>query len=241
MKIDKIAHIYEDGMWGTSNADNSRKWFEENSPNTKIVFWEGYNRKPPIDLSSSVLKLKKANPDLLICSSYLADAIALLETMHELNCYIPNIVAIGGGFVDPKLIEEVGNLVKGVCVACLWSSDITTPKAVAFTEAYYKKYGLYPTGDTGAFAVNVEVLFNALEKAKSTDPEKIREALVNIDMEDSIAGYPVKFADNGDNIYASAFVTQITEIDGKLKWSTMYPSKLATSELEIPMLPYDKR
>ncbi|RLG74482.1 MAG: ABC transporter substrate-binding protein [Thermoprotei archaeon] len=243
LKPKTIAHVYENSVWGATNAKVSKAWLEKNAPDVKIVLWEGYSRKPPIDLTALVLKIKEAKPDVLLVSSYLQDAIVLMKTMYELDCYVPNIIAFGAGFTDPKFIKEVGKLALGVFVACYSNYDNPRPKAQEVIKAFYNKYGYWPTGDALAAAQDFQVLVDAIEQAASPDPEKIYEALrnTNIPEEEGIL-YPVKFDEHGDNIYAFSYVTQIQlSKEGKLEWFTVWPEKFAVRSITTPLLPYEER
>jgi len=243
LKPKTIAHVYEDSVWGSTNAEITKKWLENNAPDVEIVLWEGYSRKPPIDLTALVLKIKEAKPDVLICSSYLQDAIVLMKTMYELDCYVPNIVAIGAGFTDPKFIQEVDKLASGVFVACYANYDNPRVNAQEVIKAFYNKYGYWPTGDALATAQDFQVLVDAIERAASTDPKDIYEALKNTNIpEEEGVLYPVKFDENGDNVYAFSYVTQIQKNDkGELEWFTVWPEDYATRSIITPLLPYEDR
>ena len=60
-------------------------------------------------LSSEVQRLKAKNPDVLMPSSYTADAYLFLNTAQELD-YNPQILlAQNAGYTDPKFIETMGS------------------------------------------------------------------------------------------------------------------------------------
>jgi len=64
---------------------------------------------------------------------------------------------------------------------------------VAFSEAYEAEHGEYPSNHAASGYLEMQTIFDAIERAGSTDPEAIRDAMEDCDFE-SIIGL-VKFDD----------------------------------------------
>jgi branched-chain amino acid transport system substrate-binding protein len=82
-------------------------------------------------------------------------------------------------------------------------------------------------------------LADAINRAGSTGPEKIRVALTETDLKHDqlIMGYQgVKFDKTGQNILAAAYLIQL---HGK-KYELVWPDKAATAKLEWPMAGWTK-
>jgi len=78
------------------------------------------------------------------------------------------------------------------------------------------------------------VLADAINRARSTDAEQIREALTETELkaDQLMIGYKgVKFDSTGQNTLASTFLIQLK---GK-QYVSVYPDNLATDKLELPM------
>jgi branched-chain amino acid transport system substrate-binding protein len=78
------------------------------------------------------------------------------------------------------------------------------------------------------------VLADAINRAGSTDPEKIQAALKATDLkaDQLMIGYNgVKFDDTGQNTLASTFLIQL---QGK-QYVSIWPADRATGKLELPM------
>ena len=76
------------------------------------------------DLSAQVLALKKANPDAVLCDSYIGDATLFVQTLKAQN-YTPKlIVAKANGFTDPAFISNLGNLANGVASVVEFNPDL---------------------------------------------------------------------------------------------------------------------
>jgi len=77
-------------------------------------------------------------------------------------------------------------------------------------------------------------LAEAIDRAGSTDPEKIRDALIKTDLkpEQLMMGYQgIKFDETGQNILAATYLIQLHGGRYELVW----PEKAATSQLQWPM------
>jgi branched-chain amino acid transport system substrate-binding protein len=77
-------------------------------------------------------------------------------------------------------------------------------------------------------------LADAINRAGSTDPEKIREALTKTDLkpEQLMMGYQgVKFDETGQNILAATYLIQLHDKSYELVW----PDNAATAKLQWPM------
>jgi branched-chain amino acid transport system substrate-binding protein len=75
----------------------------------------------------------------------------------------------------------------------------------------------------------------AIERAKSVDPKKVRDALAGLDAS-SFFG-PISFDDTGKNTRKPMYVIQIQ--DGKPV--TVWPKDTGTQPLRWPTVPFDKR
>ena len=78
-------------------------------------------------------------------------------------------------------------------------------------------------------------LAEAINRAGSTEPEKIRVALTKTDLkpEQLMMGYNgVKFDETGQNILASTYLIQLKDKQYRLVW----PDKAADAKLDWPMV-----
>jgi len=85
------------------------------------------------------------------------------------------------------------------------------------------------------------LLGQAIESAKSTDPEKIRTALkaMNVPGNKTIMPWKsVQFDSRGQNTNAGYIVLQLTP---DKDWQVLYPADLATTQLVWPMPAFNQR
>lgn len=226
--------MYEDSAFGTTGTEIFLKKAKEVGLN--IVSNQAYSATSN-DLSSVILNLKKSKPDVVIATSYIADAILLTKQAEELGYEYPLFFPAGGGFVLPDYEKAVGDLAEGQFNTVLPEINLNKDYTVGldtFKELYNKKYK--EEADSGyslANYVGMKVLFEAIEKADSSDPKKIREAAMKIDIPKgkTANGWGVKFDEKtGQNTRSDIYVTEW--IDGDLL--TVYPEEVAVSEIVWP-------
>lgn len=87
------------------------------------------------------------------------------------------IKVIAGGSPSEADLEAAGEAAVGMVTASAWSWDIDTPASNAFAKAYFAEFKAVPPSQGGQAYTGAMMLFNAIEKAGSTDPDKIANAL----------------------------------------------------------------
>ncbi len=82
-----------------------------------------------------------------------------------------------GGTPSEAALEAAGKSVIGLIGTCCYTWDLDTPKAKAFGQAYWDEFKEVPPSQGAQAYTGAMVLFNAIEKAGSTDPKSIAAAL----------------------------------------------------------------
>lgn len=238
----RIGVIWEDSAFGTSVGEGAIKLAEELGYN--VVLTESYNAKTN-DLSPLVMKLKQNNVDILIPTSYVADGLLLFKQMEELN-FTPQSVIMGGNATQ-DLKAAMGDKVNGLA-----HSDITQPRTNeamakgldAFMAEYKSRYGAEPySGHVIRAYSGACVLFDVLEEAGTTDPDKIAEVARSLDLPlgSTPAGWGVKFAPPGDPMMGTNL---LAEAYGCIWYNgetyTVWPEEGQLEEVEI-LVPWPAR
>lgn len=129
------------------------------------------------DFSSFILKIRQAKPDVVVGGLSAGDLTTFLKQWNELGMKgkIP-FVEIAIGDTD---IWGVGPEAANGTFTKLWDAfnANNTPEEKAFAEAYLKKYGKPPADKAWMGWITARSLFEAIDAAKSTDANKIIEAL----------------------------------------------------------------
>jgi branched-chain amino acid transport system substrate-binding protein len=230
-KIDSIAIVNENTDYGTSVAESLLA--AAKAANLNVSAHVTYNANSS-DVSAQVLQLKSANPDAVIFISYTADSILYFKTMKNLDYLPPMIIGDNSGFSDPSFIPNVGDLAQGALDRSAF--DVGKPGSNSFivNKMFHDKYGRDLDDTSARWMQGLFVLADAINRARSTDAEQIREALTETELkaEQLMIGYKgVKFDNTGQNTLASTFLIQLK---GK-QYVSVYPDNLATDKLDLPM------
>jgi len=232
-KIETLALFHEDTIFGTDSANAQTKLAAERG--YKIVADIKYRANSP-SLSAEVQKLKAANADVLMPSSYTTDSILLVKTMSELGYKPKAIVAQDAGFAEQSFYNAVGDKIPGSITRASFSLDLAAKRAsVGKVNAMFKARSNKDLNDlTSREFMALVVLADAIDRAKSTDGEKIRVTLAatSIPGENTIMPWKqIKFDASGQNNDADPVLLQL--VNGKL--ITIFPSAAATAEPIWPM------
>ena len=233
MKIETLALFHEDTIFGTDSANAQTKLANERG--YKIVADIKYRANSP-SLSAEVQQLKAANADILMPSSYTTDGILLVKTMAELGYKPSAIVAQAAGFSEKALYDAVGDKLDGVITRGSFSLDLAAkrPMVGKINAMFKEKSGKDLNDNTSREFMALIVLADAINRAKSTEGEKIRAALAATEIpgEQTIMPWKrVKFDDMGQNNDADPVLLQY--IGGK--FVTISPAQAAVAEATWPM------
>jgi len=232
-KIETLALFHEDTIFGTDSANAQLKLAGERG--YKVVSDIKYRANSP-SLTAEVQQLKAANADVLMPSSYTTDAILLVKTMAELGYKPKNIVAQDAGFSEKATYDAVGDKLEGVISRGSFSLDLAQkrPMVGLINEMYRAKSGKDFNDYSSRQFMGLIVMADAINRAKSTDGDKIREALVATDMPGDVTIMPwrrVKFDEMGQNNFADPVLLQYAA----KTFVTIFPEQAAVSEAIWPM------
>jgi branched-chain amino acid transport system substrate-binding protein len=230
-KIASIAVVNENTDYGTSVADSIEAAAKKN--NVPVAIRIPYSASTT-DVSAQVLQLKEKQPDVVIFISYTSDSILYMKTMKNLDYMPPMVIGDDTGFSDPSFIPAVADIAQGAMNRSAW--DIGKPGSTTYkiNEMYKAKTGRDLDDTSARNMQSFLALADALNRAGSTEPEKIRDALAKTDLkpEQLMMGYNgVKFDETGQNILASTYLIQLKGKEYQLVW----PDKAAAAKLDWPM------
>jgi branched-chain amino acid transport system substrate-binding protein len=232
-KIETLSLFHEDTIFGTDSANAQVKLAADRG--YKIVADIKYRSNTP-SLSAEVQQLKAVDADVLMPSSYTTDSILLIKTLAELG-YKPNaIVAQDAGFSDQALYDAVGDKLGGVISRSTFSLDLAAkrPMVGIINKMYREKSGKDFNDLTSREFTALLVAADAINRAKSTDGENIRNALAATDIPGDQTIMPwarIKFDETGQNNDADPVLLQYVGS----KFVTIYPPQAAIAEAVWPM------
>jgi branched-chain amino acid transport system substrate-binding protein len=189
---------------------------------------------PPLSDSDSVAEaIKHANPDLIWGgATALSDTSGLLQALRAHKVSAPMLGA-GSQFLTEAFQKAVGGSDKVSGLATIVGDGVLKgmePLNEEF-EAIHHHPMIEDMADTYA---EIWMIKDAMEKAGSADPQKVRDALASIDITSGpasfVPGGAVKFDETGQNTKAEVAIQQWQ--DGKIV--TVAPPNAATGKL-IPL------
>jgi branched-chain amino acid transport system substrate-binding protein len=226
----RIAIVHEDALYGTTVAKFQVEAAKAAGLNVVEVL--PYSAKA-VDLSSLILRLKGANVDVVLQTSYQNDTVLFFRQMQEADFKPKAIIGAGGGYSMQDTVNAVGadNMhgVFNIDFTQYLTNEAGAPGLSAFVQAYEKKYGMPPrSGHSLANFAGALMFFEAIQSAGSMDPEKIRAAVLALEkpLGSSATGWGAKFDQNGQNTLGVPSLMQW--LDGKL--TTVFPPEAAVAK-----------
>jgi len=164
--------------------------------------------KDASDYSSTVAKVKAANPDIITYGGYYAQAGRLLKQLRDGG--VKGIFATGDGSLDPQLVSGAGAAAaEGAVIGCpcyFGSTASTDPKLKEFADKYKAKFGVDPAIYSTEGYDAATAIINAVKAGNTTG-----EAINNFIKTEDFAGVSkqIKFKDNGEPSANSIFIYQV--------------------------------
>jgi branched-chain amino acid transport system substrate-binding protein len=228
-----VAFVYENGDWGVGMAEQWVTLAKEYG--YEVVLNEPYPSTAS-DLTPVVMKIKKAKPDVILLTSNASDAILLTNSMAMMKVKAKAIIGTGGGHADPMFRKNCGANAEYMFDVVEWETDLKKPGIPEINAEFKKRHGFDLAGESVDAFSSVFVIADALERAASTDPKKLRAAFASTKLcsgPGMIVSYDcVQFDESGQNVNAGIVMVQYRMIDGKLERVSVWPESAARAGYE---------
>ncbi len=134
------------------------------------------------NFSGQLGRIQDANPDLIFVPGYYQEVGLIVRQAREMGITVPLLGA--DGWDSPRLIQYAG----AKALNDTYFSNHYWPQAGPepggrFFVNYRREFGAAPTAIGALGYDSALILLEAIKKAGSTDPEKIRDALENVEIE----------------------------------------------------------
>ena len=185
------------------------------------------------DMSATLTKVKALKPDLLVISGHSKGAATAFRQLGELKIDTPMIAITH--CEAAKVTSKFPKVANGVLCPTQWAETLSYKgpyfgTAAEYDKAFkaaYKDYKNVPYQSAQATAA-VLVWHDALKRAQSLDPDKVRDAIAATDLKTFYGS--IKFSKAGNNIAKPMVLRQIQ--DGK--YNVVAPSEWASHKVEYP-------
>ncbi|MFS0646429.1 ABC transporter substrate-binding protein [Siminovitchia sp. 179-K 8D1 HS] len=213
----KNAAVYIDSASDYSKglAKSFKEVFEENGG--KIVAEEAYVAKDT-DFRATLTRIKSAKPDFVFIPGYYEEVGLIVKQARELGIDVPLMGA--DGWDSPKLVEVAGgDALNNTYLTNHYSSGNTEDQKVQeFVKAFEAKYdGKTPDAFNALGYDTAYFLADAIKRAGSAEPEKIKEELAKTKDLTLVSGNFT--VDENHNPVKSATILEFK--DGKQEFKTV--------------------
>jgi branched-chain amino acid transport system substrate-binding protein len=213
-----------------------------------MVLFEPYPQQTT-DFTALVTRVRAANPDVLAAATYFEDAVGITRTLKELDVN-PKMFGVTAGGDLPKFYEVLGRTAEFVYGATQWEPDLATlvrdgqlipvgrryPGVREFVEAHRKEFpGADLSYHTACGYSGCLVLVEAIRRTGSLEGDKLRAAILKLDVNTVYGGFRVDAA----GIQVAHTMLTFQWQDGKkvLVW----PDELAPAKPRFPTPPWSQR
>jgi branched-chain amino acid transport system substrate-binding protein len=179
----RVAALFSDDQRGNVLADLTLELAREGgfsmTKDDEIAFPA---RSDPV---AAVQRVRARQADaVFVIASTPGDATALTKAFGQARYLPKGIFTFGPGFVAADAYGAAGPDAEGVFAAAAWSREIAGRNLVAkpVMELYEQQFGQPMTQVAAGSFTAVLVLAEAANRAGSTDPERVRAALLNLDV-----------------------------------------------------------
>ncbi|HEY2757182.1 MAG TPA: ABC transporter substrate-binding protein [Pseudolabrys sp.] len=213
IKLRKVAYIGVNDDFGRGAVAEFDKQMKELGATTVMT---EYFEHGTSDFYTLLTKLKASGADGVFVAAETQDGSIFVKQKAELG--LPVKVFGVGSWATSDFIKLTGDASEGIYAAVPYASTMTTPKNKPFVDAYAARFkdapGKYSTAGYNA----ISILAQAIDRAKSTDAEKIREALTKTDYEGPNGHF--KFDAKGQASGFTVVLVQLTKGSPKVVEST---------------------
>ncbi|MGH7334078.1 MAG: amino acid ABC transporter substrate-binding protein [Candidatus Rokuibacteriota bacterium] len=240
-----VALVSEDTLFAQAVAQGTAERARKNG--LEVVFEATYP-KGATDFAAILAKVRTANPDVLAAATYFDDAVAIARQLKALDLN-PKMFAVTVGGDLLKFYQVLGRTAEFVYGAAQWEPELVTlragglipiarqyPGAREFVEAYKKEFpgadfSYHSAGGYGG----CQILVEAIKRAGSLDGEKIRDAILRMDLNTVYGGFKVD--PDGFQIAHKMVIFQWQDGKKVIVW----PEELAPGKPRFPTPPWSQR
>ena len=240
-----VALIHEDTLFPRAVAHGALELAKKHG--LSVVLVEAYPRGTT-DFSSILTKVRVANPDVLAAGTPAEDAVTITRQLRELNVN-PKMFAVTTGVDLPQFYQILGRGAEFVYGPSQWEAELVTlragglipivrqyPGAREFVESHRKEFpGAEISYHSAAGYGGCQVLIEAIRRAGSLDGEKVRAAILKMDVNTVHGAFKVD--PDGFQIAHKMVIFQWQDGKKVIVW----PEELAPVKARFPTPPWSQR
>ncbi len=202
-----VAILYADDKFDVSVGKGAKKLAEKMG--FKVVLFEKY-AEGATDFNSVLTKIKSLKADVVLLAGHTEESLNFTQQAKELNV-CPKMISMTVGPSEADFRKSLGKDAEYIFGVASWSTQMNFKGYIfkdtqEFVKLFKAKYNYDPDYHNASGIAVVAVFKNAIERAGTLDPEKVRDAIASTSL-DTIYGH-VEFNPNGQ-IKGTSVVLQI--------------------------------
>lgn len=232
--VKKVAVMHEKSNFGTDVAVSFTKKAE--SLGMEVGLTIPYDAAAVTNLTTELSKVKSYGADVLVVSGYYNDGLLIARNAAAVK---PDLQAIFGiaeaAYDQDQFPKDAPNASNGI-YDVNYHYDASSKAAQELRERFKTEFNA-EMRTTAVYSYEATlVLADALERAGSTDPVKVRDALAETDLPQDLLAFEgaIKFGDDGENVNAAATVMQVQGT----KVPQVFPEAVAEAKPIWPAVPW---
>ncbi len=211
----KIYFLTADYAYGHDLSRVGKRFVEENGGE---VAWEDLVPTDSTDFSAYILKIRRAQPDLIISNLAGNQITNFVKQYAEYGLEIP----YGGFGFDTAVAWGAGKGNFGGEWPVIWHHDLDVPASKAFVEAFTGKYGKPPENQAWGDYVAAKLLAAAMNEIQSTDTDPLLEHFGKEPKLDILKGRQGYFRDWDHQLMQEMYTMTARPVDEvKSEWDLM--------------------
>jgi branched-chain amino acid transport system substrate-binding protein len=223
--VEQVAFLHEQTDFGTAAARASTPPPRQRGIEVSPII--SYDATSVSDFTAQVTQVKASGADVLAVAGYYGDSLLVSQAVASVKPDLDAVWGVSNGAFDQPMFVADAGANSELYFNTNYHYDANNPQTRELREEYQRRHGApMRTGAVLAYDA-VQVIAQAVEKAGSTDPERVRDAIAESEVDPlTVSDGPIRFADNGDNSNAVPVLTQVR--NGRV--TQVYPPEKAEAE-----------
>ena len=229
--VESVSYIHIEGAFGQSVFDAFKK--EAEAQGVKVLKEVTYPATNFTDATTQVREAASADPDVIVATGYYPDQLLVAQAVEALDPDIDALYGVANGaFDDGSFPGDAGKAGENV-LSANYHYAATNDDVADIRKRFEEEYGK-PMETASVLSYQaVMVIAQALEEAGSDDPQDVRDAIADIEVDNPLLAFdgPITFDETGQNENATVIVMQTQ--GGKVE--QVFPKDFTTSEPVYPV------
>jgi branched-chain amino acid transport system substrate-binding protein len=234
--VQSVSYIHESSEFGTSVFGAFAA--EAEQLGIEIANETTYDALAVSDLTSEVTQAAAAQPEVIVVTGYYEDGLILTSNLSSVRPDVEGIYGVANAAFDaPQFPGDAGDSGRSF-LSTNYHWDATSERARDIRERFQERTGQEMRTEAMYSYQGVEVIAEALERAGSSEPQALRDAISETSLETDLLPFPgpIEFDDTGQNVNARPISMQVQE--GEVL--QVYPEEFAEERPVFPAVPWNE-